>query len=253
MSIQIQETLPFEPTYEQYRRVLAILENTHNPRITASFEEQAFGLPTPLIKFLESIKDLAEELVEEAKIGWTELCSALAHRSIFDLLKAIKFNVHLLMKGIDGLTKLFPLGLHALMDELVKTSIFKSLQAGTITIDAFLEDHPVVKKLAGPVLAAFLFWIWLNMAFVGNIDTDFDMTSIGLALVGSYSVSDLFTSKEGMVSLALLATGMMGFSVPWLGTRLFNVLAGLAYTGAKHAGKSQVAQKLKGLLELKKV
>ena len=46
---------------------------------------------------------------------------------------------------------------------------------------------------------------------------------------------------------------MMGFSVPWLGTRLFNVLAGLAYTGAKHAGKSQVAQKLKGLLELKKV
>lgn len=240
-------TQEFEPSYEQYCRVLACLDPATQSQV------QAFNFPGPLLKFLDSVKELATELVEQAQIGWTDLVTALAHRSIFEFLKAIKFNLVLLLKGLVGLTKLIPLGLHALTDELMHTSIIKSLQAGTLKVDEFLDKYPVVKKLAGPVLAAFLFWVWLNMSFVGNVGTDFDMTSIGMALLGRYSVTDLFASQAGLETLALLASGMMGFGVAWLGSSLLNVLVGLAYTGAKHASKSQTVQKLKPLLDLKKV
>ena len=240
------ELAEFEPTYEQYCSVIACLSRPDGV-------EQAFSFPGPLLKFMHEVKGVANELMEQAKIGWDDLCAALANRSIFDFLKAIKFNFVLLLKGLNGLTKLIPMGLHALVEELMHTGIMKSIQAGTLKIDDFLEAHPVVKKLAGPVLAAFLFWVWLNMSFVGNVGTDFDMSAIGLALIGHFTITDLFASQAGVETLALLATGMMGFGVAWLGSSMLNALVGLAYTGAKHAGKSQIATKLKTLVDFKKV
>jgi hypothetical protein len=66
------------------------------------------------------------------------------------------------------------------------------------------------------------------MTFLGDIEFDFDMSLITGALIGSYSLSDIFTSPSGIKMLGLLVTGTLGLSFPWSTIPQFSLAIGSA-------------------------
>ena len=120
------------------------------------------------------------------------------------------------------------------------------LKAGTAKIDDLLNRFPILKKITGPVIAGLLFYIWLNMSFTGSFSYDFDMSQILAALVGSYSITDLLATPEGLATLTLLVTGILtagALSFPWLADSVRNLVLALVYTGAKKAKIPDLAKK----------
>lgn len=133
-------------------------------------------------------------------------------------------------------------------EELAKTATIKKLQSGVITVDRFLDKHPVLKKMTGPLVAGALCYQWMNMAFSGDFDDDFDVSSIGSAMAGEYSVHDLLSSPSGLKSMAQLAIGVVSGGVasfPW--SAKLNIGFAAVYTGAKKLKSSNVLRSLRSV------
>lgn len=248
MSVQLHDTYFVDISFEDYRRVLSMVATPDGLQTV-----QAWGIPTPLLRFAQSIKETLTELAKLANTGIKELTAAMASKGVFSILKAIKFNVVILLRGLEALTRLIPTGLDAFFKELARSDLVNQLRKGAVKVDEVLSRYPILKKLAGPALGALLFWIWLNMSFTGDFHNDFDLSVVGQAFAGRFSVADLFVSPAGLTMLSLLATGMLGFSVPWLGNSLYNLTVALVYTGAKQLRQSDLAAKLKPVLGLKRI
>lgn len=214
--------------YADYQKVIASLAHPEH--------QVAFSLPPALVKFTAGIKGILNTLVAQTKLGFTELLRAFASRDAYAFFKAIKFNLDLLLKGLHAVTSLVPQGLKAFFKWLHDTGALAKLRDGAMSVDDFLKEHPILRKLAGPALAGLLLWMWINTAFVGDPWYDFDMSAIGAALFGHYSIYDLFASPEGLTGLAIFATAMLvpgGVGVAWLGDTVANLIAGVAMTLAR--------------------
>jgi hypothetical protein len=213
-----------------------------------------FKLPSFLIKTFGKLKDFINQIVTDFKIGIKDVIAAFKQHDVFALLKAVRFEVKVLLKSIHAFTGLIPKGLIKTFEKLHETRAFKKLASGAMKVDELMDQHPVLKKVAGLALAGFLLWIWLSMSFTGNPAFDFDMNSVFDALHGSFSIYDLFVSPEGMAMLTLLAAGMFTSIGPtWLGSSIYNLLVALVYTGASKLKKSDVLHKLGPAMHFKRV
>ena len=54
----------------------------------------------------------------------------------------------------------------------------------------YLEEHPMIKHMAAPVIAGFLMYMWIYSTNLGEIG-DFDVTDIFKAIAGKYDLYDL--------------------------------------------------------------
>lgn len=217
-------------TYHQYCIALASMQLPAN-------KVQAFNLPGPLAKFVAGLKGQLQEMAELVGVGLRDLIRALMNKDAFALLKALRFNLMLVVKGMRALLGIVPRGLAALFRELRDSRVLALIQQGALSADEFFEAHPIIKKISGPVLAALLFWMWTQSMFIGDPWTDLDMSTIGAALTGHYSFQDLFTTPEGLAGLALFAGGILlpGIGVAWLGSNSANVVLALMFTVARKA------------------
>lgn len=215
-------------SYDQYCIALASM------RLPAN-KVQAFNLPGPLAKFVNDLKGQLQEMAELVGVGLRDLIRALMNRNAFALLKALRFNLTMLVKGMRALLGIVPRGLAALFRELQDSTVLQRIKDGALKVDDFFDAHPIIKKLSGPVLAALLFWMWTQAMFIGDPWTDLDMSTIGAALTGRYSFTDLFTTPEGLAGLALFASGILlpGIGVAWLGSNSANVVLALLFTVAR--------------------
>lgn len=219
-------------TYEQYERALASM-------VQAPGTVQAWGIPSALTKFVASVKEDLTELAKDIGCGLLDLVKALANRDAFALLRSIKFNLAMLMKGLRALLALLPRGLNVLFHELRESGLLDKLKDGSLAVDTFLDKHPLLKKLAGPALAALLFWMWTHASFIGDPWTDFDLSTVGAALTGHYSVHDMFATEAGLTGLTLFLTGATtGIGVAWLGETTYNVILALAFSAARRFAPS---------------
>lgn len=233
-----------EVSYEQYCAALASL--------APGAPEVALSLPGPMMKWLEEAKEVITAIATEAGLQFTQLLIAFQNRDMFALLKAVGWSLKKLVVGIDKFLALIPAGLMKIMHQLHATGLVQKLQEGTAKIDDVLNKYPLLKKLAGPALAGFLLWIWMNMSFVGHFKFDMDLSMVIDAFRGVFSLADLFVSPQGLAMLALFAAGAItGIGVAWLGSNIANLLLGIVYTVSVKA-KPAIAQKLKPLIEKKK-
>lgn len=172
-----------------------------------------FNLPGFLKEKVEFIKSLAASTGKNV----TALMRAFTHRSVFGFFAKIGWSLvnlwDLLKKGFHLYEKL----IGVIAEYLADSPVGKWTEERLSELDSFLEKHPVVKAAGGPVVAGLLVYIWLNMTFTGNFVYDFDFSLILLALTGKYSLSKLFSGKDGHKLLLLLATGMLGLTFPWPG------------------------------------
>lgn len=214
-------------TYAQYERALAGV--LHPDRV------EAWSLPGPLARFIEELKTDISNIATEIGAGVGDIIKAFMNRDAFALFKSLRFSLTAIFKGIHLLTGLLPRGLTAMFKELHESGFIDKIRSGVATFDDLLNRHPIIKKLAGPALAALLLWMWMQMMFVGDPWSDFDLMSVGKALVGQYTIHDLFTSPEGLAGLALFIAGIMtpGLGIAWLGDTVTNLLAAIVMTLAR--------------------
>jgi hypothetical protein len=219
-----------EVTYEDYCIAVDYTFGI-NENVWQDIKHKVAGVMT---KMLERVRDDLLQIGTDFQMGMGEIIDAFKSKSMFNLFKSLGWSFTKLVKAIDAFTALIRDGLLNTFKQLHKTQVVQKLRAGAVTLDEVLDQHPILKRLVGPAVAGLLFWIWLNMTFIGNLDYDMDFTNMAKAMAGSFSLADLFASPEGLMLTTLLATGSV-ISAPWLGLKLYNLTLALVYTGLKHA------------------
>lgn len=236
-------------TFEDYNKVLNGLFETDV--LSEGLKDLVTKFGSKALSSLKRIfgplkKDLLD-IASELKIGLDQIISAFKERSVFQLLKALKFNLGKLFKATQAFTTAVRGGLLRTFEEIFKSGVFNKLRNGSLKVDEFLDKYPLLKKATGLVVAGLLVYIWLNMTFIGDFDFDFDFGDILGALGGSFSLTDLFVSPSGLMLFTLLATGGL-ISAPWLGATSLNLLTGILYTGyarLKGKGDRKILQSIK--------
>ena len=183
-----------------------------------------------LIKIFGPIKNTLMKIAEDFKVGISQVVEAFRQRSIFGFLKAVRFNIGVLLKSIGEVGKLLRQGLEKVFQHISNTAAIQQLRRGTLKIDEFLDRYPLLKKIGGIAIAGLLLYIWLSMTFIGDLDYDFNWGDIVGALSGSFTITELFLSPSGLMMITLFATGGL-ISVPWLGSSAYNIILALFYTG----------------------
>jgi len=190
------------------------------------------NLSQQLLRVFRDLKNNLIKISSEFRLNLTQIVTAFRQRSIFQMFKAFGFNIMLIFRAFGELAKFVRKGLLEVFREIYKLKIFQQLRKGTIKVDEFLDKYPLLKKVTGVVVAALLLYIWLNMTFLGDFEYDFDFSDLAGALAGSFSITALFMSPEGLMLLTLFGTGTaFGLSVPWLGKSVYNLTVAIVYTG----------------------
>lgn len=191
-----------------------------------------------------AIIPLIKNLVEEFKIGFKDVISALKNRDIFQLFKAVRWNLGTLVKAVMSAGKLINVSLKAVFKQIEQHEWIQKIKTGAAKVDDLLNAFPILKKLAGPLLAGFLLFMWIKMSFIGDFEYDFDLSDIVNAFTGKFSIHDLFATASGLQNVALFVLGIStGLGFTWLIAHTgFNLLVGIFYTQFKHTGQPKFAK-----------
>ena len=170
------------------------------------------------------------------------LKNAIKEKSVFKAIKAVGLGVG--KTALDGM-KVVDSAVNFGADKVAATKAIQGLQKGLIKVDSFLDQYPKLKTVTGTAIAGFLTYQWLYMSFSGNLDSDYDLSSIPEAVAGNIGFTEILATPQGVKGMGLLAAGLAtgGLSTLWLGGRRGMMLAA-AYTGAKKLGDKKTENKL---------
>ena len=237
--------LDSDVSYEIYSQVISSL----NPAYVAAFE---FKVPSVLKVLWSDLKELASHLKSEFGIGLEEVVKGFQQKSIFALLKGVAFSLKKLVSAIHEGISILSKELYKALAALHDSGAFKHVEKSAKAVDAILEQHPVLKKLAGPAVAGILLVIYLKSSFLGDMNKDLALVDALVAcLKGNFTIYELFASKDGIYALATLAIGLMtgasaisyGYStvektLKFLGSdghNVYNLALAIFYAAAKKA------------------
>lgn len=212
------------------------------------------GMVKKLTQFIEHFRKVAEKIADEVGLELQQVIEAFQTKPMLAFFKAIKFSISALLKPLKAFADLYKAGILKVFEEIHRTGVFQKLHSGALKVDEFLDQYPIMRRLAGPAVAGLLLWMWCAADFTYSPSLDMDLTSIlRAALAGHWSAAELFTSPEGLTALGLLVAGLtMPWPSPaWLSADVpFNILVALCYTAFKHLkGEGGVAKKLKGKMK----
>ena len=179
-----------------------------------------------------------------------DLIAAFKSKSVYRVLKSVRFSIGLIWKAFKAASSVISKSMLVVFKEIAETGVVQQLKAGTLKMDELLKRYPLLKKISGIVLAGILLYVWINVAFIGDFDYDFDFADIPAALSGAYSFTDLLTSPDGLMLLSLMALFMgTGISLSWMVGDLTAVLIAIVYTGFRDAKKWGLADRFKKLIK----
>tara|TARA_Y100000034_G_scaffold120564_1_gene163625 strand:+ start:437 stop:1189 length:753 start_codon:yes stop_codon:yes gene_type:complete len=167
--------------------------------------------------------DLFKQIAAEGKMKITQVVAAFKAKGgfLYKLLSAVGWSFNKISEALLKAKELYE-RLQNIVNELIKSNpaLHAALIAGRAKveeIDAWLDENPDLKQLAGLAVGGLLLLIWLNMSFTGDLEYDFGAGDMLAAFAGDYSLSDLFLSESGIRMLTLLATGVfLSGGMPWL-------------------------------------
>lgn len=240
-----------EVSYELYCNVLD--QSVYGPIDEGIFDTlKNMTLSKSLVKVFTDLKSSLTDISKDFGLGLKDIVSAFKNKDVFALLKSVGFNIKLLYKSVNALSKAVHGGIFSIFQEIADSGVMKKIQSGAMKVDEVLDKYPKLKRIGGLVVAGILLYIWLNMTFIGDLDYDFNFSDLVGALKGSFSIADLFASPSGLMLITLFGTGsMLGLSVPWLGKSLYNLTLAIVYTGFIKAKKMSPEIKSK-IMNLKK-
>ena len=182
------------------------------------------------------------KLYKDVGVERDNLVNAIKEKSVFRAVKAVGLGVG--KAALDGM-KAVDSAVNFAADKVAATKAIQGLQKGLIKVDSFLDKYPKLKTVTGTAIAGFLTYQWLYMSFSGNLDSDYDLSSIPEAVAGNIGFTEILATPQGVKGMGLLAAGLAtgGLSTLWLGGRKGMMMAA-AYTGAKKLGDKKTENKL---------
>ncbi len=189
-------------------------------------------LSRELLKVFRDLKSGLEKIGRDFKLNLNDLFQSIKNREVYNVLRSFGFNFKLIYRSINELTKFLRGGLLEIFREMTRHKTFQKIRSGVIKVDQVLDKYPLLKKITGIAVAGILLYIWFNMTFIGDLDYDFNFTDTIAALSGTFSLTNLFMSPEGLMLLTLFGSGFaFGLSFPWLGKSAYNLIVAIVYTG----------------------
>lgn len=192
----------------------------------------------------QKLKSHVDNISNDLSASRDSVVAAFKQPTAYRFMKSIGFGLEkagqAALKGLQTLNVV----MKSTFEELHKTGVLKKLENGAIKVDDVLNRYPTMKKIGGVAIAGFLVYQWQHMAFSGDLDDDFDISSIASAMAGSYTIKDVFASPQGLKGLTQLATGIAtGVTFPWGKIGPATLAMAALYTGAKQAGNTTLAKK----------
>jgi len=194
-----------------------------------------------ILELFKLIRDHFYKSGINLKISASEISRAFRSKSIYESLKYFGFSIRSLFAAIQDITAIPSNALVKAFEDLRSLTFIQSLDQRAEEFDRILENNPVIKLMTGPLVAALLVLIWLNMTFTGNIKHDMDISKWFKAITGDFYLKELFTSAEGMSMITFLFTGLItggALSFVWLGSSILNLIMAFGYITLKIAGTS---------------
>lgn len=193
------------------------------------------GLTGKVGKFIANAKKTMSDVLDNTKLKTSDLIKAFKNKEIFGVLKKVGFSIKKLLMMLKAGQKALNHGLSKIFKEIHNSKILQKINSGAMSVDEFLTKYPILKKIGGVAVAGILLWTWFNMSFTGaSLDFDIDQSSVLDALAGNFSIADLFTSPDGLKTLAFLALGLSGISVvTYFPATAYNLTMSIIYTGLK--------------------
>ena len=193
---------------------------------------------------LKQYYDFIKDLSEKAKVGVKEIAELLKNSGVFNFFKKIAFSLKRLFVLVQKGFAYYKDVRKAIAEYVASTKIVKWTEEKIKDLDAFLQKHPKVKRIAGIAVGAILLYIWLNMSFTGDFEYDFDQSTLIGALTGNFSLADIFTGPDGIQLLTLFITGTF-LSFPWPGPQAGLFIVSILYGLSKTYGLPTLANKFK--------
>jgi len=239
-AVQEFSTNTFETEYAAYRSALDL-------RVTGlqieRCEDQA--LVESIAGKLSGLSGVITKIAQEAKASYAEVVAILKERTAFSIFKAFGYSIKKIWQALNAAMDAYADGLLAVFEKIHKTKPIQHVHHDVEEVDEILEKHPICKRAVGVTLAGIILLGWTQMTFLGALKYDFDFSKLGAAIAGKYSLAEFLTSKSGIMYITLVGTGaILGLSVPWLGSTLYNFAFGLLYTLVRYAGQSGLAKRM---------
>jgi len=192
-----------------------------------------------------SLKSHISDVTSETGVGVKKIVSSMKQKDVHGVMKAVGYSFETAGKLAYGALRTVDKAVGAGSEALHDTKPFQALKKGTMKVDEFLDEHPVLKKATGAVVAGAVLAQWYHMSFSGDFESDYDLSAVGGALAGTYGITELLSTPEGIKGMALLSIGVAtgGMSMLWPGGKKGMMLAA-AYSGAKKLGDTDTAQKI---------
>ena len=205
---------------------------------------------------LKDLKSHVDSVVKSVGVDAKLVTKAFKEPSVYNTVNALGGSVSAAVKTTRGLMQGVGKALEVGGAALTDTPGFDKLQKGMISADEWLEKNPKAKKIAGVGLAAAATAQWWFMSFSGDVESDFDLTSVAAAVTGKPAdavptITDFLGTPAGVKNMALLGAGLAGQSligtVGWaaLGATPIGLTLALTYAGMKAAGEFGPGKKVK--------
>lgn len=208
----------------EYMLAIQILEDIEAEILNEGIFDRLSGGVKNKIDFIKEISN------KVSQYSMTDLLVIFKDSRVFDFFKAIKFSFEYLFKLIKTGFKAYKNLEKAVTQFISDNRIIRWTKDKLEILDNFLQEHSLLKKISGVAVAGILIFIWLNMSYSPDLEYSMDWSDIIGALVGNYSIADLFASEAGIKMLLLLATGvLLGLSFPWPGPQSIHMIGGIIY------------------------
>ena len=205
---------------------------------------------------LKDLKSHVDSVVKSVGVDAKLVTKAFKEPSVYNTVNALGGSISAAVKTTRGLMQGAGKALEVGGAALTDTPGFDKLQKGMISADEWLEKNPKAKKIAGVGLAAAATAQWWYMSFSGDVESDFDLTSVTAAVTGKPAdavptITDFLGTPAGVKNMALLGGGLAGKSLigtaGWaaLGSTPIGLSLALTYAGTKAIGETEAGKKVK--------
>jgi hypothetical protein len=177
------------------------------------------------------IYSFLKEIASLSKYSIEILAEFFKNKQVHEFFKALKFSIKrigiLFRKGVETYNKIE----HIISAKIAEIGGVKYIRQKLSELDEFFNSHPVLNRIGGLAVAGLLLYIWLNMSFTPDLEYSMDFSDMLLALGGTFSLSELFASDDGIAMLIYFSTGsLLGISMPWPGGLITHVVGGVIYS-----------------------
>ena len=231
-------------SYDLYCHALDNMESdTLEESIMDYMKDKKVQVVNKVKAIFTEVKNELDRISHEVGLEYHLLLIAFKDLHFYGIFKGFGYTFHRVLKAMTEITGLFRGGLLGVFKQIEQTGGFKKLKRGAIKIDDLLDQYPLLKRVGGIAVAGLLFYIWLNMTFIGDIEYDFNFSNITDALKGTYTLEEFFVSHQGLMLGTLFATGTL-ISAPWLGSTIYNLVLAVVYTGLSKLKGHGIDQKV---------